>query len=141
MGRQDQEIDELFVRRLELWQKLVRRGDVARGSVVVLRRPCTRQRCRRCASGERHPATYLGYREAGKLHWLYLPAKLVARAKEWVGNYRALEDVLAQLSRTNVNILRLWAKEMSQKNPERAKASGAAPSRVERAKAKGGHKG
>jgi len=112
-------LNALFIRRLELWQKLIRRGDVARGSVVVLRRPCTRQGCRRCASGERHPATYLGYRRAGKLHWLYLPVRLVPRAKEWVKNYRAIEGILAEVSQTNVEILRYWAKEMSQKNPAR----------------------
>jgi len=119
MGRANRALDELFVRRLELWQKLIRQGDVARGSVVVLRRPCARKGCRRCASGERHPATYLGYRKDRKLHWLYLPAGLIATAKEWVKNYRATEAVLADISATNVEILRLRAKEMSQKNPAR----------------------
>jgi hypothetical protein len=115
------ELDELFVRRLELWQKVIRVGHLARGSVVVLRRPCTRKGCRRCAAGERHPATYLGYRQAGKLHWLYLPAKLIPRAKEWVSNYRAMEQLLGKVSETNVGILRLQAKEISQKNPAREK--------------------
>ena len=119
MGKGNEALNELFVRRLELWQKLIRMGDVARGSVVVLRRPCTRQGCRRCASGERHPATYLGYRRERKLHWLYLPKKLIPRAREWVKNYRAMEGILGEVSETNVGILRLWAKEMSQKNPDR----------------------
>ena len=39
MDKGNKAVDELFVRRVELWQKLIRRGDVARGSVVVLRRP------------------------------------------------------------------------------------------------------
>jgi len=121
MGKVNRALDEFFVRRLELWQKLIRVGPVARGSVVVLRRPCTRKGCRRCAAGERHPATYLGYRQGGKLHWLYLPAKLVPRAKEWVNNYRAMERLLGEVSETNVGILRLWAKQMSQKNPARQK--------------------
>ncbi len=121
MKRQFGPVDELFVRRLDLWQKLVKMGHVARGSVVVLRRPCTRKGCRRCASGERHPATYLGYRRGGKLHWLYLPVKLIGRAEEWVGNYRQMEALLGQVSETNVEILRHWAKELSQKNPARAK--------------------
>ena len=119
MAKETDAIKEQFIRRLELWQKLIRMGHIARGSVVVLRRPCTRKSCRRCASGERHPATYLGYRKGGKLHWLYLPAKLIPRAREWVGNYRTLEALLGDVSQTNVEILRLWAKEMSQKNPDR----------------------
>lgn len=114
-------VDELFVRRLELWQRLIRRGDIVRGTVTVLRRPCTRKNCRRCASGERHPATYLGCRAGGKLHWVYLPAKLIDRAREWVRNYRFLEKTLAEISATNVKILRAWAKEMSQRNPARKK--------------------
>ena len=119
MGKETEALKEQFIRRLELWQKLIRMGHLARGSVVVLRRPCTRKSCRRCASGERHPATYLGYRRGGKLHWLYLPARLIPRAKEWVGNYRTMEQLLGEVSETNVEILRLWAKEMSQKNRER----------------------
>jgi hypothetical protein len=121
MKRKVGPLDELFVRRLELWQKLIKMGNVARGSVVVLRRPCTREGCRRCAAGERHPATYLGYRREGKLRWLYLPAKLVPRAREWVGNYRAMEKLLGEVSGTNIEILRLWARELSQKNPDRAR--------------------
>jgi hypothetical protein len=119
MVKETEALKERFIRRLELWQKLIRMGHLARGSVVVLRRPCTRKSCRRCACGERHPATYLGYRRDGKLHWLYLPAKLIPRAKEWVGNYRAMEKLLGEVSQTNVEILRLWAKEMSQKNKDR----------------------
>ena len=110
--------DELYVRRLQLWHKVISAGDVVRGSVVVLRRPCTRRNCRRCASGERHPATYLGYRQRGKLHWVYLPAKLVPRAKAWVKNYRELEAILQELSQTNVAILRAWARESSRKRSE-----------------------
>ena len=121
MAKARDELDELFVRRLELWQRLVGLGHVARGSVVVLRRPCVRRGCRRCASGERHAATYLGYRQSGKLHWLYLPKKLIPRAKEWVKNYRAMEKLLGEVTQTNVQILRHWAREMSQKNPARVK--------------------
>jgi hypothetical protein len=118
MAKKVSEQDELYVRRLQLWQKLVGAGDVVRGSVVVLRRPCTRRNCRRCASGERHAATYLGHRQGGKLHWVYLPADLVPRVRAWVKNYRDLEAVLQELSRTNVAILRAWARERSRKRPE-----------------------
>jgi len=112
-------VEELFSKRLELWQKLIRIGTVTRGCVVVLRRPCTRKNCRRCASGERHPATCLGYQVGGKRRWLYLRKALIPRAKEWVRNYRTMEEVLREMSLTNVEILRAWAKEMSQKNPDR----------------------
>jgi hypothetical protein len=39
MGKAKSALDELFVRRLQLWEKLIRMGEVARGSVVVLRQP------------------------------------------------------------------------------------------------------
>ncbi len=118
MGRGLSALEELAVRRLALWQKLVKMGHPVRGSVVVLRRPCTRKGCRRCASGARHAATYLGYRHEGKLHWLYLPAALVPRAKEWVGHYRAMESLLGEISWINVEMLRHEARAMSQKHPE-----------------------
>jgi len=118
MAKQLSELDELFIRRLEWWQKLIRVSDVVRGSVVVLRRPCTRKTCGRCRSGERHPATYLGYRAGGKLHWLYLRKDMIPRAKEWVRNYRELERILAELSQTNVRMLRLQGREASGKRAE-----------------------
>jgi len=121
MAKRNPTLNELFIRRLELWQKVVRVGDLVRGSVVILRRPCTHKGCRKCASGERHPATYLGYRKEGKQKWVYLPKALIPRAKEWVKNYRALEKTLQEVSHVNVAILREWAREMSQKNPARKK--------------------
>src|SRR5437879_3306507 len=60
------------------------------GSVVVLRRPCTRPRCRRCASGAKHPATYLSLSRAGKTELVYLPAALVRPVGRGVANYRRL---------------------------------------------------
>ncbi len=118
MAKHLSELDELFIRRLEWWQKMIRVADVVRGSVVVLRRPCTRKTCGRCRSGERHPATYLGYRAEGKLHWLYLPKDLIPLAKEWVRNYRELERILKELSEMNVRILRVRAQESSRKKKE-----------------------
>jgi len=91
------------------------RGDVARGSVVLLRRPCTRKGCRRCAAGERHPATYLGYRQAGKLP-LAVSSGEADSPREGMGEQLPGDGaLLAEVSETNVGILRLWAKQMSQK--------------------------
>ncbi|PYM32884.1 MAG: hypothetical protein DME17_19690 [Candidatus Rokuibacteriota bacterium] len=69
------------------------------GSVVVLRRPCTRPRCRRCASGAKHPATYLSLSRAGKTELVYLPAALVRPVGRGVANYRRLLHAIVTATR------------------------------------------
>ena len=115
-------LKKLLARRRQLRGKLTPTAEVVRGSVVLLRRPCTYKNCRKCASGQRHPATYLGYREGGKLRWLYLPKALIGQAGQWVNNYRKLEDRLRELSLVNVAVLREQAGQMSQKQPDGKRA-------------------
>lgn len=69
------------------------------GSVVVLRRPCTRPGCRRCASGAKHPATYLSLRRAGKTELVYLPAALVREVSRGVSNYRRIHTAVVAATR------------------------------------------
>lgn len=69
------------------------------GSVVVLRRPCVRRGCPRCAAGEKHPATYLSLRRAGKTELVYLPAAVIREVSTGVGNYRRLQAAVAAATR------------------------------------------
>ena len=43
----------LVKKRLKIWREIAGVGDFVRGSVVLLRRPCTRPNCRVCRSGRR----------------------------------------------------------------------------------------
>jgi len=101
---------ELAKRRFALWREVMGVGDFVRGSVVVLRRPCTYERCRLCREGKRHPATYLSLKEKGKTRLVYLPKRLVAEARQWVGEWRRLDGLLVEMSKTNVELLRLLAR-------------------------------
>ena len=101
---------ELAKKRFGLWRDVVRAGDFVRGSVVVLKRPCTYAGCRRCKSGQKHPATYLSMKEKGRTKLVYLPRDVMDTAKRWVVEWRRLEALLNETSRTNAQILRLLGK-------------------------------
>ena len=69
---------------------------VARGTVSLVRKPCSRKACRACASGERHPALIFTCRVGGRgrcLHVRKADEALVRRATE---NCRKLEALLAK---------------------------------------------
>ena len=110
MEKAGKALAELVRRRFELWREVVRAGDFVRGSVVVLRRPCTYGNCRLCREGKRHPATYLSMKEKGRTRLIYLPKRLVDQAKRWVEEWRRLQGLLKQMSRTNADMLRLLGK-------------------------------
>ena len=97
----------LAKRRFKIWREVVTVGDFVRGSVVVLRRPCTRATCRVCRSGKRHPATYLSMKEKGRTRLVYLTKERVAQARQWVREWKRLEKLLQEMSTTNAEILRL----------------------------------
>jgi len=69
------------------------------GSVVVLRQPCIRPGCRRCAAGDKHPATYLSLSRAGKTQLVYLPAALIREVTTGVQNARRLKAAIAAATR------------------------------------------
>jgi len=104
-------ITGLHARRFQLWRELVNQPDFVRGSVVELHRPCTRPECRRCRTGERHPATYLSFKQAGRTRLLYLPAPVQEQAREWVENCRALMTLIEQICEVNREILTALGRE------------------------------
>src|SRR3972149_3407926 len=69
------------------------------GSVVVLRQPCIRPGCRRCAAGDKHPATYLSLSRAGKTQLVYLPAALIREVTTGVQNARRRKPAIAAAPR------------------------------------------
>jgi len=109
------EMQEIVKGRFALWRQVIQAGDFVRGSVVVLRRPCTRSGCRLCREGKRHPATYLSLKEKGSTRLIYLPKGLVEQARQWVAEWRRLENLLRAMSRTNAQMLRLLAKRQSRR--------------------------
>lgn len=79
--------------------------DFIRGSVVVLKRPCTYGGCRRCAQGLKHPALYHTVSKGGKTQTTYLGAWLAQEGREQVAAYRRLLGLLEEISQINLTLL------------------------------------
>lgn len=90
--KEPREVATLRRRLQTLWPLL-------QGSVVVLRQPCIRPGCRRCAAGDKHPATYLSLSRAGKTQLVYLPAALIREVTTGVQNARRLKAAIAAATR------------------------------------------
>jgi hypothetical protein len=99
-------MDDRQARRLQQKRKLLlgRMGQIEeflRGSVVLMKRPCTYPRCRKCASGERHPTWGLTVSEKGKTRTAYLGVKRLDAARRMTENYRRLRALVEQISTIN----------------------------------------
>jgi hypothetical protein len=120
MGKRPDPMVALVKKRFTLWRDVVKIGHVIRGSVTVLRRPCTHPTCRVCASGRRHPATYLSMKEKGRTRLIYLPQEHVADARAMVREWKRLENLLLEVSKTNAEILRLLGQRDSAKRRKKS---------------------
>lgn len=77
------------------------------GCVTVSRRPCGRgRRCKRCRSGERHPAVYFMFRRGREARNVYLPAEVVGEVKRGIRNGRVLQEAMARASVATVEALK-----------------------------------
>lgn len=97
----------LLRRRKRLVKRLASVEEFARGSVVLMKRKCVRERCRRCAEGEGHRTWVLTVSEGGKTRTVYLGEKRLAEARRLVANYRRVSGWIEEVAR--VNLARLKA--------------------------------
>ena len=109
-------------RRLErtrerLLGKVAEIREFVRGSVVLMKRRCTYPRCRKCASGERHPTWVLTVSRGGKTQTVYLGTKRLAQAQAMVENYRTLLAWVQEIA--DVNLALLTDKPLSNKGADR----------------------
>jgi hypothetical protein len=81
-------------------------SDLLRGSVVLMKRPCTYPRCRKCQSGQRHPTWVLTFSRDGKTQSVYLGRKRLHHARRGVQDYHRLMELIEQLAQVNLAILR-----------------------------------
>ena len=100
------EIRRLKQKRKLLAKRLARFEEFVRGSVVLMKRPCTYARCRKCASGERHPTWVLTISRSGKTHTVYLGKKRLDAAKRLTENYRKLLALVEEIAELNLVLLR-----------------------------------
>ena len=69
---------------------------VARGTVSLVRKPCSRRTCPACASGERHPALIFTCRVGGRGRCLHVRKGDEALMRRATENCRRLEALLAE---------------------------------------------
>ena len=100
------EIRRLKQKRKLLAKRLARFEEFVRGSVVLMKRACTYPRCRKCASGERHPTWVLTVSRGGKTHTVYLGKKRLAAAQRMSKNYRKLLGLIEEIAALNLVLLR-----------------------------------
>lgn len=66
----------------------------AKGSLTEVRKTCGKKGCRRCASGEKHPAWLFIYRTDGKTASMHVPKSLAPALAAALENGRLLEKQL-----------------------------------------------
>ena len=108
---------QLERKRKRLLEKMAEISEFVRGSVVLMKRRCTYPRCRKCASGERHPTWVMTVSRAGKTHTVYLGNKRLAPARRMVENYRTLLALIQEIA--DVNLALLTHKPLSRKGAGR----------------------
>ena len=100
------EIRRLKQKRKLLLKRMARIDEFVRGSVVLMKWPCTYPRCQKCASGERHPTWVLTVSRNGKTDTLYLGKKRLDAARHMTGNYRRLVALIEQVVEINLALLK-----------------------------------
>ncbi len=103
----------LYDERKILWGKIKDlEANILRGSVVVLKRPCTYPGCKKCKEGIKHPADYLSVSKKGKTELLYLSKKIKPEAEKGVKNWKRFQELAERISDINRMILKLNKRKM-----------------------------
>ena len=98
-------LSQLEKQKHSLYEKLHSLHPFVRGSVVLLRRPCTYKNCRKCKTGQKHPAWYLSTSIKGKTTLLYLPRSSVKPMKTAAHTYKQTKKLINTLSTIHAQII------------------------------------
>ena len=96
---------QLLRKKRKLLKEIHEIEDFILGSVTVLKKPCTYPRCKKCASGVKHPTVYHSLKIEGKTKLTYLGNKLEPKARKWLANYRTMQALIKELSWVNLELL------------------------------------
>jgi hypothetical protein len=92
--------------RARLVQRLGRRGELMKGSLVMRWTRCGRPGCA-CGRGEKHgPYLYVSIFREGRTRSVYVPQHLEGEVRRWVENAQAVERDVAEISWLNARLLR-----------------------------------
>ena len=114
-------INTLKAQRDAKLRELAAVGPFIAGSVAAVKVRCGNPNCR-CAAGERHEATILCKKVAGKSTSLHVPLELVEEVRTWSKENRRLKRLVKEISDLGERIVRLHvtATRAAAKNKSRA---------------------
>ena len=107
-------------RKRALLNKMTKLSGFIRGSVVILKRPCTYEGCKVCKSGKKHSGIYHSISKKGKTHITYLGRRREAFCREKVEEHNRLKDLIEEISDINLRLLVLDEKDAGEKTKKRS---------------------
>ncbi len=87
--------------RSRLVKLLAGTNPLARASLVPMARTCGKRNCK-CAKGEKHVSLYLSTRVGKSRKMIYVPAELEPEARTLVENFRAVEELIEEMSQASL---------------------------------------
>ena len=89
-----------------------------KGSLAQVHKPCIRQNCPACASGQKHSAWMLSVVVRGRRTTLYVPEAWVKEIQQAIKNGRKIEALLQQAAIQMVKIHRAEANRAKKSAPK-----------------------
>jgi hypothetical protein len=87
--------------------KLVHREAFIYGSIVTSKRKCGKKSCRCHREGEEgHLSSYLSVKVGGRRKMIFIPQKMLKKAREWIKAYKGLEGDILKISESCVDHLK-----------------------------------
>ena len=99
------EVQRIRNRKRALEKRLGLLTPLMRGSVVELSTTCGQANCR-CARGDKHKKIYFSMSAKGKTKLIYLGKERAAIAAQYATNYKALAELVDELTIINMDLLR-----------------------------------
>jgi hypothetical protein len=108
MNKYDMKINTAWLERKRdsLIKKLADIGPFIDGSIVKVKRRCGNKNCKCYLKGEKHESYYLQYKLKGVSKGVYIPVDMEDEVREWNKQYKRLKRIIAEVSRTNKEIIR-----------------------------------
>jgi hypothetical protein len=72
--------------------------ELLKGSLTVRKQKCGKQNCKCATTGYRHIYLYLARRRGDKVEQLYIPKDKEELVRQWVKNYRDVQELLEKIS-------------------------------------------
>jgi len=103
---QEKNQKQLLKKQKKLLNEIKNIDNFCRGTVVLLKQSCSRKKCKKCLSGEKHPQYYLSQSRNGKSKIIFLGKKKKKKVEELVNNYKKIKQLMYELSDINTALIK-----------------------------------